>query len=512
MSEVVEKKNIRFGIILSYVSMIASFLGMLLFENKILNNIGDYNYGLYAFVGSITAWLTIASSALTASYLRFTSIEEKEKNTTSRTNTIYLKLFSFIGVTILIIGFAFCSIMLLKKANFAEYSWHNSKIMYVLFAISIANIGITTISTVFKMFVTYKSRFIFEKSLGIMVVIFNYLGQFLVAYYTKNIIALSSYVFIVSMFNVLSHYIYAKKKCKIKFESVTIKENKELIKSIALFSGILLVNSIVDQINGNVDKTLLGLFSRPEDVTIYQLGMQFNSYLGIMVVAISSVFAPKINKLVVTQGKQELNALFAKVSRLQSIAVCFISFGFVACGKEFIVWWVGESRIDAYYVGVVLMLINIMPLAVKTSVDIQRAMNKHYFRSIIYFLVAIINIALSILFLKIFPKEYAIYACLLGSIIASILTQWTAMNIFNYKIIKLPMKRVLFRLLLCMMYGLITTIIVKFAFRMYIVGIQSLLLKLLIEMIIYGFVFILFVLAFERKFIFSFIKRKNAVS
>lgn len=512
MSESRESTNIKFGVILSYVSMLVSFFVTLLFTNRILNHIGDYNYGLYTFVNSITAWLTIASSALTASYLRFTSIEAAEKNTTSRTNTIYLKLFSFIGIVVVILGLAFCSIMFLNKINFASYSWRDSKVMYALFAISIVNIGITTAFTVFKMFITYKGRFIFEKTLALIIVLLNHIGQFLVAFYTKNIIALAAYILLVSVLNVIVQYIYSKKKCGIKFESVSTKENSGLIKSIALFSSILLINSVVDQINSNVDKTLLGLFSQPKDVTVYQMGMQFNSYLVVMVAAISGVFAPKINKLVANKKNDELNALFTKVSRLQSIVVCCISFGFVACGKEFIIWWIGESRIDAYYVGAVLMLINIMPLAVKTSVDIQRAMNKHYFRSIMYFLVAIINVVLSILFLRLFPEKYAIYACLLGSIIASLLTQWIAMNVFNYKVIKLPMKEVLARLFVCITYGVVSTVIVKGISMVYIDSIQSLLLRMLIKMVVYAIVYLACVALFERKFILNFLNRKKVVA
>lgn len=504
-----EKKNIKYGVILSYGSMLVSFICTLLFTDKILDHIGDYNYGLYTFIGSITAWLTIATSALTASYLRFTSIEAAEKNTTSRTNTLYLKLFSFIGTAVTIIGLIVCGILFLTKVNFADYSWEDSKTMYILFAISIVNIGITTNTTVYKLFITYKSRFIFEKTLAVVIVVLNYVGQFIVAFLTKNIIALSTYVLLVSVFNIVSHYVYAKKKCGIQFERVSLKQNKNLIKSIAVFSGILLINSIVDQINSNVDKTLLGFFSKPEDVTVYQMGMQFNSYLVVMVVAISSVFAPKINKLVVEQKKEELDFLFAKVSRMQSIVVCCIAFGFVACGKEFIIWWIGESRVDAYYVGAVLMIINIMPLAVKTSVDIQRAMNKHYFRSIMYFAVAIINIALSIFFLHILQNKYAIYACLLGSIIASLLTQWTTMNVFNYKVIKLPMGKVLLRLFVCIIYGLGSTVIVKIITEMFINNIQEILIRLLLEIVVYIIVYLAFLVIFERKFIFSFLNRKK---
>ena len=52
-----DNKNIKFGVILSYVGMAVSIVGTLLVSNRVLNYIGDYNYGLYSFVNSITTWL-----------------------------------------------------------------------------------------------------------------------------------------------------------------------------------------------------------------------------------------------------------------------------------------------------------------------------------------------------------------------------------------------------------------------------------------------------------------------
>lgn len=48
-----------------------------------------------------------------------------------------------------------------------------------------------------------------------------------------------------------------------------------MLYSIFVFWGILLFNSIVDQINSNIDKTLIGIFSITEDVAIYQMAQQF---------------------------------------------------------------------------------------------------------------------------------------------------------------------------------------------------------------------------------------------
>lgn len=505
-----EKKNIKFGVALSYVSMVISILATLLFTNRILNYVGDYNYGLYSFVGSITSWLTIASSALNASFLRFTSIEAKQNaNKTGRTNSIYLKLFTYISLAILGIGVSVIAVLYPQNVSIGKYSWEHSKMMYIMFAISIVNISITTAFTVFRLYINYKCRFIYEKTIAIVVTLLTYVGHFLIAYSTRNVLLISAYSLFVSLINICVNIVYAKKSCNIEFQTVSFKENSILVKGIFAFSGILIVNSIIDQVNSNLDKTLLGIFAQPKDITIYQMGMQFNSYLIIMVVAISSVFAPKINRLIVGDRKAEVDVIFLKISRIQSIVVSCIAFGFVACGKDFIIRWLGESRIEAYYVGVIIMLLNIMPLSVKTSVDIQRAMNKHYFRSVMYFSVAILNVILSIVFLKVFPARFAIYACLLGTVIASLITQWIVMNIYNYKVIQLPMKAMMIRLAICIGYSVICSVLTILVKDQFLFEVPTSYIKVLIEMTVFMVLYISSLLIFERKFILNnLLKRK----
>ena len=83
------------------------------------------------------------------------------------------------------------------------------------------------------------------------------------------------------------------------------------------------------------------------------------------------------------------------------------------------------------------------------------------------------------------------------------------MNVFNYKVIKLPMGKVLLRLFMCIIYGLGSTVIVKIITEMFINNIQEILIRLLLEIVVYIIVYLAFLVIFERKFIFSFLNRKK---
>ena len=503
----VETKNIRYGVVLSYLGLLVSLLGTLFISNRILNYIGDYNYGLYSFVSSITSWLTVVSSALCASYLRFATIEHK-LHRLPKVNSIYYKLLLGMGGLVLLVGSFVTILLFFLKVNWGDYSWADSKLMYALFAVSILNISISIPSMIFSLFITFKQRFVFQKFLSIFTTVINFAGMFLIAFLTRNVLALSSFSLVITIITLACNAYYCRKEISIQFEKTSFRENRDLVAAVIAFSGILILNSVVDQINSGVDKTLLGIYSIPENVTIYQMGQQFNTYLALMSVAVSGVFSPKIHALVSNADYLGINSLYLKISKIQSMVLSLIVFGFIACGKDFIIWWIGEQRLNAYYVGAILMLIDLCPLTMNASVEIQRAENRHRFRAYVYLLVAIVNVSLSIVFVRILPKEHAVFACLAGSVIARVLSHWIAMNIYNYKVIKLNTGKYMLTLLKYVLIGMACSLVVMYIKNLFICSIQQQILKVLIEGGVFTLLYVMFVLISDFGFISSLITRR----
>lgn len=512
-NKISEEKNIKLGVVLSYVGMAISILGALFVSNRVLNIIGDYNYGLYSFVNSITTWLTVISSALTASYLRYAFLEANENSgDVSKTNSIYYKMLLFIGVVVFILGFSVLGILYASRKCIGNYNWEDSQLMYALFALSIVNISITMPTSVFSLYITYKKQFVFARILTIVITVVNFAGQFLIAYFTKNIVVIAAFTIVITLLTYFCNKWFSKKALKISFARITMANSKTLFRSICIFSGILLFNSIVDQINSNVDKTLLGFAATPEDVTIYQMAQQLTVYLTTMSVAVSGVFAPTINELVVKNKTEELNRLYLKISRIQSVILCCVAFGFLSCGKSFIISWIGEKRVMSYYVAAVLMLLNIGPLTLNSSIEIQRAMNKHLFRAIVYFALAITNVALSAIFLKIFEPQYAVFACLAGTVITTVCSHWILMNIYNKYVIGLPIGKYLLTLLQYMVIGMCGFLAVLGCNKLFVAQMESAVLKLLIQGTVFVFVYFLFVALTNRTMLKNrFIRKKGDV-
>ena len=157
---------------------------------------------------------------------------------------------------------------------------------------------------------------------------------------------------------------------------------------------------IIDQINWNVDKLILGHTSGTEEIAVYGVASQFNSLFMTFSTTISSVFSPRVNRIAVLKNhdyQKDFTELMARIGRMQWMILALLISGFVIYGKYFIVHiYAGKEYEDAYIVTLILTLPAPIPWIQNVGIEMQRALNKHQFRSIIYLIMAVGNVIVSI--------------------------------------------------------------------------------------------------------------------
>lgn len=223
---------------------------------------------------------------------------------------------------------------------------------------------------------------------------------------------------------------FAKKRLgmKVSFKNFELGFLKELF----MFSFWVFLNQIIEQVNNQVDKFILGVYSGTIAVAVYGVANQISSMYLSFAVSISSVFTPRINRMVAGKNdNKEITELFTKVGRIQFILLFLISSGFVVFGRYFISFWAGEGYEDSYIITMLLIIPMTVPLIQQMGIDIQYAKNKHQTRTIIYLVMAIINVALSIPLAKL----YGGIGAALGTCISYVLGNGIAMNIVYQKVI-----------------------------------------------------------------------------
>jgi O-antigen/teichoic acid export membrane protein len=203
-----------------------------------------------------------------------------------------------------------------------------------------------------------------------------------------------------------------------------------LLKEVSIFSFFIFLSQVIDLVNNNVPSFIVGMFLGAKDVAIYSVASQIKNLFFMLSVGLSGVYVPHINELVSSgTTKKTLLNLMIKLGRMQLILLTFILGGFIAIGKYFIIIWAGQDNIQAYYLLILMVLPVLVPLSQNVGIEIQRAMNRHYFRSIVYSIFAFINVVVTILSVV----KFGILGSIFGYIIATVCANGIAMNWYYQK-------------------------------------------------------------------------------
>lgn len=429
--------QLKAGVILSYSTIIVQVLITLIYTPIILRMLGRNEYGLYELVYAVITYLSLLSFGFGSSYIRFYARfdAKNDKQGIAGLNTMFLIVFIVIACIGGIIGIITAENMgaiFGKSLTSAEIA-KSRILMYIMSA----NLSMVFISSVFEAFMLAHERYIMQKAILLLQAVLTPFISIPLLFMGLESISLALAAVILSMIRLLAGVLYCLLNLKIQFSRKNI--NLRLLKEIAGFSAFIFIGMVVDQLNWTVDKFLLGIFGGTAAVAVYAIGSQINGVYLWLCSAMSSVFIPKVNAIVASEkvdSNKKLTLLFTKVGRLQFIVLLLVLLGIIIFGKPFVNLWAGDGYELSYYVALILVIPVTIPLTQSLGVEIQRAKNLHRVSSIIYLLVAVVNVAVSIP-LTIF---FGVVGAAFGTAFSIIAGNIIVMNWYYQKIVKLDMK------------------------------------------------------------------------
>ncbi|WP_341876734.1 lipopolysaccharide biosynthesis protein [Defluviitalea saccharophila] len=423
--------QLKAGAALSYISMGIGYFVSIIYTPIMLQLLGQSEYGLYNLVSSIVAYLGILNFGFGSAYMRYYSKykvqEDKEK--IAVLNGMFLIIFCAIGLIAVIAGSVLAvntDIIFGSQLTTTELS--RAKILMIIL---VMNLGISFPNIVFTSHITANEKFVFQKIVEMIKIVANpfvTLPLLLMGYGSVGMVVATTILNIaVEIINVI--YCIRNLKMTFSFRQYDFK----LMKEMTIFSSYIFINLIVDQINWNVDKFILGRFHGTISVAVYGLAAQLNTYYLSISTTISNVFIPRVHRLVATsENGYELTELFTRIGRIQFIILSLISTGFIFFGKSFIKMWAGNNYEDSYLILLLLILPGTIGSTIQNiGIEIQRAKNMHQFRSWLYFFIALGNLGISIPL----TKAYGGIGAAMGTAIAIIIGNGFIMNwYYHYKI------------------------------------------------------------------------------
>ncbi len=388
--------QVKFGAFMSYASYALATLLNLVATPVMIRSLGENEYGVYQTVLPLVSMLTVLTFGLGSVYTRYYSIYKTENDVDKmgRLNGMFITIYSVIGVVSVLIGVV---LSVFFGQLFPEITPEMIPIGRILVLIMALNMGFSFPIYVFTSHIIVNEAYVFQKTLAAVKMVLNpVLTLVLMAVGLKSIaVAVLTLCLTLGVGILDVWYCFQKLKMPVRFG----KFDTSVIKEMLVFTSFVFLSNVVDEVNWNSDRIILGHFRGEVEVGLYSVGAQLNIYFMSIATMLTNVFVPRVHRLVASgRPDKDISDLFIKVGRLQFMLMGFIMIGFIAVGEGFMRYYAGEdyANAGAFVIALMLMIPTIVPSIQNLGIEIQQAKNKHRFRAITYAIVAVANVALSI--------------------------------------------------------------------------------------------------------------------
>lgn len=430
-----KSSQLKLGVVLSYVQMILSNAISIIYTPIMLRILGQSEYGLLSLSSSIINYLGLLQFGLSSSYTYFYYKKRKDNDKEiARLNGTYMTIFLIIACVAFLCGMVLvANTKIIFGSGLTDEELQKSQILMFIMVFSIS---ITFPLSVFVSYANANEKFIFVRTLNILGTILGPMINLPLLLLGYGSVAITCTSLVLTIIRTIVNIFYCKVKLKMKFSFSKLQFS--LLKSMFSFSFFIFLNQIVDQINWSIDRYIIARFYGTASVAVYSVGASFNHYYITFSSSISSVFSPRINKIVSNKSDdKELVKLMTRVGRIQFMILSLILTGFIFFGYYFIVgYYAGSGYEQSYIIALILLIPITIPLIQNTGIEIQRAKNKHHFRSIVYAGIAVANLCISIPLCKYF----GIIGSAVGTSIGITLGNIIIMNWFYHKKLGLDMR------------------------------------------------------------------------
>ena len=415
--------ELKVGSIITYINLIISTIIPLLYTPVMLRILGQEEYGLYSLSNSVISYLTLLNLGFGTAIIRFISkfrIEGDHDKIEGVTGLI-LSIYGIIAIIVCIVGFLLTKgTGLFFGTGLTVNEIQRLKILMVIMTVSTAiSFPVSVLSSVS---VAYE-KYIFRKMVDMIATIATPILNLIVLFLGYASIGLAMIGLGIQLIYGIIFIWYCKQKLNVvpRFKDMPFY----MVKEILGFSIYVFASSIIDMLYWATDKVLIGAVLGTVAVAVYNIGGTFTSMLQNMSSAISGVFGTRVNMMVFgNQPMEKLSELLIRIGRLQY---------YIVFGQIFIDVWAGKDYSQAYIIGLLTMVPLAVPLIQSIAFSVISAQNKLKFRTIVYAVIAVLNVIGTILAM---PK-FGIIGAAACTAVAFIVGNGILMNWYYWKVIKL---------------------------------------------------------------------------
>ena len=383
-------KQIKFGAIISYITVFLNIIIQLIYLPWMINTIGKSNYALYTLAISFVNIFLMdfglgqAASRFLAKY-RADNDKEKEKQFISTIIKLYLIIDLIIFIILLIIFFFLNNIYQgLTVEEIAIY-----KKLYVIVALySIISFPFMPQSGILEShekFIQLKLCGLGQKLLAVILTVIGLIyGMDVTVLVAANII--SGIIFIIVKL-VITHPILPYK--------IVRKTDKNLLKDIFSFSIWVTISAIMSRFIFNLAPTILGMISNSNEIAMFSPASSIEGYFFTFAAAINGLFLARVSKYIHNNEDTTIQELMVKVGKYQMFALGLIFIGFLCIGKNFIIQWIGHEFEGAWKCTLIILIPDLITYTQQIANTTIVARNMVKYKAISSILMAVTCVLLS---------------------------------------------------------------------------------------------------------------------
>lgn len=476
------EKEIKRGAVLSTINTLLGIITTFLITPLVLEQLGDEQYGLYCTVGALVSGITLLNFGLNSSMVRFIAKYRSLNDKESEEKYYGMCMILFIIIAALALAVGIFVILNIGSLN-SVHDWQVTAAR-IMMGMMCFNMVFNMVTQVFPSILTAYEHFTFlrgwELFRNIAIPILK-----IIIIKTHGIDALIIIIIDV-LFNVIYQImviIYAKKKIKFRFRFRGIE--KSMISEVFNYSFFIFIALLVDMLYWKTDTYILAAFCDNQQISQLNLANHFSDYFIRIATMLCGMMMTKVVTMVINNASgHELTNAMIKLGRIQFLILGLILVGYILCGRHFVDQWAkgnfDHSRI--YLMGLMLLIPLMVPEIEILGISILQAKNMHRFRSIVYFCIAVLNVAISIPL----AKKLGALGATIGTSVSLIIGHIIIMNIYYKKAVGIEVGRffketcrgTLPAALITLALGSVTMLLPR-------MGLPSLFLKMTIVCVIY---------------------------
>lgn len=422
-----KKKEKEISILITYVGLILGIALYFFSTPFALKYLGKNEFGVYSLVYTIVSYFTILDFGFGNAIVRYTSkyLALKNDDKLKQINGLFLITYTVIGIIALFIG-----LILITKSDsiFKSLTLEEIKLVKLMLNIALINIVLSFPLSVFQSILKGYGKFIISEVVHVFKILLSPLSIFLAIRLNLNCVGIIIIQTVTNILVALIPLYYCCFKLNIKFSLKKSKDNFEMFKEIVKFSFYVFLGLIVIKVFWSTDQIILGAYVGSFSVSVCSLISQIVQYYSSISETITKPYLTIITKEITLAKNKTLNFTntFIKIGRVQYYLLFLIMSGFIVFGKEFIILWAGKDFIEVYYLSICILIPLTIPAIQNVGVAILQSLNIHKFRSIVYFVIAILNVILSLLLVN----KYGIHGTTFGTVSSLVIGHVIIMNIY----------------------------------------------------------------------------------